>query len=62
MNGRQIRNAVTTARQLAKYKETYLKHAHLKHVIKVAEKFDKYLLDVKQGTTDDQYAREGGIR
>ena len=62
MNGRQIRNAITTARQLAKYKEKHLSYTHLKHVIAVAGKFDKYLKGVKEGFTDDQIARDGGLR
>lgn len=62
MNGRQIRNALTTARQLALYKGTDMDYGHLKHVINVAGKFDRYLLQVKEGTTDDQWAREEGVR
>ena len=37
-------------------------YGHLKHVINVAGKFDRYLLQVKEGTTDDQWAREEGVR
>ncbi|KAL9108145.1 MAG: hypothetical protein Q9187_008334, partial [Circinaria calcarea] len=62
MNGRQIRNALTTARQLALYKKVKMDYSHLKHVINVAGKFDRYLLQVKEGTTDDQWAREEGVR
>ena len=62
MNGRQIRNALTTARQLALYKKANMDYGHLKHVINVAGKFDRYLLQVKEGTTDDQWAREEGVR
>lgn len=62
MNGRQIRNAITTARQLAQYKGKKLSYTHLKHVIGVSGKFDKYLKDVKEGFTDDQIMREGGFR
>lgn len=62
MNGRQIRNALTTARQLALYKEVDMDYGHLKHAINVAGRFDRYLLQVKEGTTDDQWAREEGVR
>lgn len=62
MNGRQIRNAITTARQLAKFKRVKMSYTHLKHVIKVSSRFDKYLKQVKDGYTDDQVARGEGIR
>lgn len=62
MNGRQIRNAVTTARQLAIHKKETMDFRHLNHVIKVAQKFDGYLLQVHEGTSDDQIMREDGIR
>jgi SpoVK/Ycf46/Vps4 family AAA+-type ATPase len=62
MNGRQIRNAITTARQLAKFKKEQMNYRHLKHVIGVSSKFDKYLEGVREGFTDDQIMRDGGIR
>ncbi|OAL03335.1 P-loop containing nucleoside triphosphate hydrolase protein [Phaeosphaeriaceae sp. SRC1lsM3a] len=62
MNGRQIRNAITTARQLAKFKKEQMSYRHLKHVIGVSSKFDKYLEGVREGFTDDQIMRDGGIR
>jgi hypothetical protein len=62
MNGRQIRNAVTTARQLAVHKKEKMNFKHLNHVIKVAQKFERYILDVHEGTSDDQIMREDGIR
>lgn len=62
MNGRQIRNAITTARQLAQYQSKKLCYQHLRHVINVAGRFDKYLKGVKEGYTDDQIARDGGLR
>lgn len=62
MNGRQIRNAITTSRQLARFKGRKMTHADLKHVIAVAGRFDKYLSDIKEGFTDDDIARESGIR
>ncbi|KAL3704303.1 hypothetical protein TMatcc_009994 [Talaromyces marneffei ATCC 18224] len=62
MNGRQIRNSITTARQLARFKGRNMRHADLKHVISLAGRFEKYLSDVKEGYTDDVIARESGYR
>lgn len=62
MNGRQIRNAITTARQLAKFKGDNMSYKHLEHVIRVSSKFDKYLEQVRDNFTDDQVARGDGIR
>ncbi|KAL9085703.1 MAG: hypothetical protein Q9165_007452 [Trypethelium subeluteriae] len=62
LNGRQIRNAITTGRQLARFQGKDFTHKHLQHVIKIAGKFEKYLLDVKEGFSDDQLARDGGLR
>ena len=62
MNGRQIRNALTTARQLAQYKGEKMNSRHLKHSINVSGKFEQYLKSLKHGVTDDELAREGGVR
>lgn len=62
MNGRQIRNAITTARQLAQFKGETMSSRHLKHVIQVSNKFDSYLRKVQDGFSDDQMARGDGIR
>lgn len=62
MNGRQIRNAITTARQLAKFKGELMAYHHLQHVTKVSRKFDVYLKNVQEGYSDDQIARGDGIR
>ncbi|KAH0547672.1 hypothetical protein FGG08_000161 [Glutinoglossum americanum] len=61
MNGRQIRNCVSTARQLAEYREQRLSWEHFKQVIETAGEFDTYLKGV-HGHTDDQWAREERIR
>lgn len=61
MNGRQIRNALTTARQLAIYKKERLKWGHLEQAINVATDFNRYLQRV-QGHTDEQWAREEKLR
>ena len=62
INGRQIRNALTTARQLALFEKETMDFRHLKHAIKVSAKFDQYLKNVKHGATDDDIAREEGVR
>ncbi|EUC46495.1 hypothetical protein COCMIDRAFT_92717, partial [Bipolaris oryzae ATCC 44560] len=62
MNGRQIRNVITTARQLAQYRGKKLCYAHLQHVIGIANKFDTYIQNVKEGFTEDQLARDAGFR
>ncbi|PSN71715.1 P-loop containing nucleoside triphosphate hydrolase protein [Corynespora cassiicola Philippines] len=62
MNGRQIRNAITTARQLAKFKQQKMSYTHLKHVIAVSSKFDTYLRSVQEGLTDNEIARDEGVR
>jgi len=61
MNGRQIRNAITTARQLAKFQKKSMMYEHLKHAITVADKFNAYLKKV-QGGSDGQITRDGGFR
>ncbi|KAF2141607.1 uncharacterized protein K452DRAFT_227923 [Aplosporella prunicola CBS 121167] len=48
MNGRQIRNAITTARQLALFKKESMGIKHLDHSIKVSGKFNRYLRDVSE--------------
>ncbi|KAJ3469479.1 hypothetical protein MRS44_003544 [Fusarium solani] len=74
MNGRQIRNSITTARQLAKYRGKKMNFSHLKRAITVAEKFDRYLADVQEGIdegggrgedgrySDESIARQDGVR
>lgn len=61
MNGRQIRNALLTARQLAKHKQERLGWEHLSQVIKTSAEFHRYLVAVK-GHSDEQWAREEALR
>ncbi|KXH59838.1 hypothetical protein CSAL01_08475 [Colletotrichum salicis] len=56
MNGRQIRNALLTVRQLAKHRKERLDWEHLSQVIKTSAAFNKYLKAVR-GHTDEQWAR-----
>ncbi|KAI8932327.1 hypothetical protein NX059_010521 [Plenodomus lindquistii] len=62
MNGREIRNAITTARRLAKFKKEQMDYSHLQHVIAVSSKFDKYLQSLQEGLTDNQIQRDDGVR
>ncbi|KAI0451735.1 AAA family ATPase [Xylaria acuta] len=62
MNGREIRNAITTARQLAQFKEKPLNYAHLSHVLRVNRKFNRYLNDLRDGLTEDDIKRDSGLR
>ncbi|KAI0385720.1 hypothetical protein F5Y04DRAFT_155426 [Hypomontagnella monticulosa] len=61
INGRQIRNAVLTARQLAKHRGERLDWPHLSQVMKTSASFNKYLKTVR-GHSDDQWAREEMLR
>jgi len=62
MNGRQIRNAITTARQYAQWKKTVLTYSHLKDVIEISGRFDLYLDKLHGGYTQDQLAEDEGLR
>ncbi|CAG9991342.1 unnamed protein product [Clonostachys byssicola] len=57
LNGREIRNALSTARQLATYREQCLDYSHLEIVMKEAQKFDKYLKEVHHDISEDDIKR-----
>lgn len=61
LNGRQIRNTLTTARELAMFKAERLDWKHLEQALKVSTDFNEYL-QTMQGHTDDQKARDDKIR
>jgi hypothetical protein len=61
MNGRQIRNVLTTARQLALFKRQTLDWGHVEQALKPAGDFQRYLEKV-QKHTDEQWAMDNGIR
>ena len=61
LNGRQIRNTLTTARELAMFKAERLDWKHLEQALKVSTDFSDYLRTM-QGHTDDQKARDEKIR
>ncbi|KJX97221.1 hypothetical protein TI39_contig523g00006 [Zymoseptoria brevis] len=61
MNGRQIRNVINSARQLARFRKTPLALDHVMHVIDISKGFDKYIEEVR-GLDDEQFARENFVR
>lgn len=67
MNGREIRNAITTARQYARWERQQdqgfkLNHEVMKEVIETAGEFDEYINTLNGGLTQEQLAKEDGIR
>jgi len=62
MNGRQIRNAVNTARQLARFRKEKLCFDHLQKAISVSQKFEEYIKKTKGGQEDDEIAELEQIR
>ncbi|RDW90972.1 hypothetical protein BP5796_02137 [Coleophoma crateriformis] len=62
MNGRQIRNAITTARQYAKWKNETLTYVLLKDIIDTAGRFDVYIEKLNGGYSQDQLAEDEGLR
>ncbi|KAL1618318.1 hypothetical protein SLS54_007295 [Diplodia seriata] len=61
LNGRQIRNTVKTARQLATYKKEKLRYRHFDLVIDVANEFEEYLTKTR-GLDDDEKAEAEQVR
>lgn len=61
LNGREIRNVVTTARQLAKYEGEVLRYTHVRDALEVSAKFGTYLKTLFK-KTDDQRQRSNQIR
>jgi SpoVK/Ycf46/Vps4 family AAA+-type ATPase len=61
LNGRQIRNTINTALQLARYKKETLRYTHIFQAAEVVDEFEKYVTDV-HGHDDGEYARDQGLR
>jgi hypothetical protein len=61
LNGREIRNVITSARQLARYKGEPMDSSHLDRAIAVVDEFQTYV-NKMHGHTDDQYAQYKGDR
>ncbi|KAM3070520.1 hypothetical protein ACMFMG_010341 [Clarireedia jacksonii] len=62
LNGRQIRNTVKSAQQLAEFRKEKLDYTHFERVLEVADEFEKYLDETHGGATDDEYAKAQNIR
>ncbi|KAL7957136.1 AAA family ATPase [Trichoderma compactum] len=67
MNGREIRNAITTARQYARWERQQdqgfkLNFEVMKEVIETAGEFDEYIKTLNDGFTQEQLAKQDGIR
>jgi hypothetical protein len=56
-----IRNAITTARQLARFRDKPLGYAHLDQDIRIANQFEEYI-EKTHGHKDADYARPTDMR
>ncbi|KAK8043796.1 AAA family ATPase [Apiospora phragmitis] len=61
MNGRQIRNSLATARQLAVFERETLDWDRIKNAIEVAGDFNNYIKEV-HGHIDEQWSRDNRFR
>ncbi|RDW64664.1 hypothetical protein BP6252_10315 [Coleophoma cylindrospora] len=61
LNGREIRNALSTARQLASHEGEKMRWKHLELAIKTTNNFGNYLRNV-HGHSDREWAKEAGKR
>jgi hypothetical protein len=61
MNGRQIRNVMLTARQLAQHQDESLQWKHLYQVLNITEDFNKYLKELR-GHSDEDWAKSSALR
>lgn len=62
LNGRQIRNTLNTARQLAQFRGQRLDYDHLDQAIQNVWDFETYVTRLHDGHTDEEYAELAGIR
>ncbi|KAL8366108.1 hypothetical protein RB595_004739 [Gaeumannomyces hyphopodioides] len=60
LNGRQIRNAITTARQLARFRNKPLGYAHLSQTIHIANEFEA-CVEKRHGPKVEEHARASGM-
>jgi SpoVK/Ycf46/Vps4 family AAA+-type ATPase len=61
LNGRQIRNTISNARQLARHRKDKLRFIHINQALQVVDDFEKYVQEV-HGHSDEEYARDQGNR
>ncbi|KAF2967536.1 hypothetical protein GQX73_g6025 [Xylaria multiplex] len=69
LNGREIRNTITTARQYARWQRQQphgqsvrLNYKMMSEVIETAGEFNRYIKKLNHGRTHDQLAKEDGVR
>ncbi|KAK8022651.1 hypothetical protein PG993_013418 [Apiospora rasikravindrae] len=69
MNGREIRNVITTARQFARWERKQhnggaflLNYKVMDEIIETSGKFDRYIEKLNGGMTQDQLAEDEGLR
>ncbi|KAI0192306.1 hypothetical protein EV127DRAFT_491479 [Xylaria flabelliformis] len=69
LNGREIRNVITTARQYVRWERqqpnkqhTQLDYKMMSEVIETAGEFDRYIEKLNKGITYDQMAEDEGLR
>jgi SpoVK/Ycf46/Vps4 family AAA+-type ATPase len=61
LNGRQIRNTINTARQLARYRKERLAYSHFDQAIDVANEFEEYVVKT-HGHDDEEWVRSQRTR
>jgi len=57
-NGRQIRNIINTARQLARHRGERLSVDHFKDVMKVSRGFEEHLQSLYENVDPDDFAHQ----
>ncbi|KAK0612921.1 P-loop containing nucleoside triphosphate hydrolase protein [Bombardia bombarda] len=62
LNGREIKNSIRTARQLASQAKEPLSYDHLKKAIKVAYGFETYAVDTNDSTTHEEFVKAQNIK
>jgi hypothetical protein len=62
LNGRQIRNVLLTARQLALNKKQSLEWEHLSKVLKLSDNFNRYLQGIRGGAGEEDWAKSQSLR
>ena len=62
LNGRQIRNTLNTAQQLAKFKNESLKYRHIEKAIRNVLNFEDYITTLHDGESHEERADIAGIR
>jgi hypothetical protein len=58
LNGREIRNAISTARQLAMFRRQQVGYTHLDTVIRETTKFSDYLVGLHRGFSADDIQKD----